>query len=258
MVGPQLLTAASLGCAIAALVCAWRVYERRLVNVYPGFFAYLVSQGAVIATSSLIGTGSRSYVSVFLVAYPITLVVYCFMVSELYSHIFTNYPGIAMFGKWCIYGAIAAAFGAAAVSKSLTRAPLANIRTRFVMVESAGQTVVFGMAILLILLMLAISRYPLKLHQNVILNAVLFSVLLLTEAGVSLADHLTSLRHTTWMDVGMVIFNGVCFGLWAWSLSREGETRTIRIRHGFHKGEESRLLGQLALLNSIGLRISRK
>jgi hypothetical protein len=258
IVNPQILEVASVLCAVMALACAWRVYDRRLVAAYPAFFVYLLSQGVVIATSTLYGSGSAFYAWIFFVAYPVTWIVYCLMVRELYNHIFSSYPGIAMFGRWSIYIALVLAVAASAISRIVTRGALAHKRGGLIPLEFAGRSVVFGLAVLIILLLLVISHYPLRLHQNVVINCILFSGLLLCEAGVLLVDHLTGLRHTLNIDIAVMIFNSCCFAAWALLLSPEGKTRIIRIRRSFSASEESRLLGQLDSLNAIGLRASRK
>lgn len=241
-----------------ALACAWRVYDRGLVSAYPAFFVYLLSQGVLIATFTFYGATSAFYAWVFVVAYPVTWIVYCLMVRELYNHIFSSYPGIAMFGRWSIYLALIVAVAASVISRIVTRGALAHKRGGLIPLEFAGRSVVFGLAILIILLLLVMSHYPLRLHQNVVVNCMLFSALLLNEAGVLLAEHLTGLRNTISIDIGMMIFNACCFAAWALLLSPEGKTRIIRIRRGFSASEESRLLGQLDSLNAIGLRASRK
>jgi hypothetical protein len=264
MAAPQILTVASIltttsiCCALAALVCAWRVYDQRLVGLYPAFFSYLLSQGVLLAVSGLVGVSSLLYRWVFIVAYPITWVVYCLMVRELYNQIFNRYPGIAMLGRWSVYLAVASAGAIAIVSRIATRGVLVRKSALLIPIEVAGQNVVFGIALSIIVLLLLISRYPLELHRNVLVNCMVFSALLLGEAAELLVEHLTNMRNTRVLDVASMVFNIGCFGVWGFLLSPQGARKIIQIHHGFSANDERRLLGQLNSLNAWGVRASRK
>jgi hypothetical protein len=235
------------------------VYEQDLVHAYPAFFSYLLSQGILIATFSL--AKPRIYAWVFLLTFPITLVVYCLMVKELYNHIFSDYPGIAMFGRWSVYlaallaviGAVATWFGTREAVKHVPA-----LRAALVPMVFAGQTLVFGLALLLIFLLLVISRYPLRLHKNVVWNCVLFSSLLLLEGAFALVEQLTGLRQTRNANAALMVVDAICFGVWGLMLSREGATRIIRLRRVVDPLDERRLLGQLDSFNAMVLRGWRK
>ncbi len=247
--------AASLGSACAALGCAWLVFTRGLVKIYPAFFAYLISQSILVVSSDIVGPRSGLYAWIYIIGYPLTWVVYCLVVKELYAHIFANYPGIAMFGKWSIYAAVVLAGIGAAASKVLTRESLSQKATILILFESAGRGVVFCLAVLIVMLLLVIARYPLQLHMNVLINCIFFSALLLVEAGGILAEHLTGLRNTIRIDTGFMIFDACCFAVWAMLLSREGETKVVRLRRNF---PETDLLRHLDMLNGIVLGSSRR
>ena len=252
------MTAASICCALAAAVCAWRVYDQRLVALYPAFFGYLLSQAVLLSVLGLVGVSSIIYRWVFIFAYPVIWLIYCMMTRELYTQIFSKYPGIAMLGRWSVYLAVVLACAAAIVSGLATRGVLVKKSAFMIPVEVTGRNVVFGLALSIIVLLLLISRYPIQLHRNVLVNCIAFSALLLGESAEMLMDHLTNLRHTVILDVTLMAFNIACFIVWGFLLSPQGARQIIHIRRGFTANDERRLLGQLESLNALGVRAARK
>jgi hypothetical protein len=257
MTAPQILTASSACSALAAIGCAWRVYDQRLIALYPAFFSYLISQAILVSVSSLADTRSNFYAWLFIFAYPVSWVVYGLMVRELYNQIFKNFPGIAMFGRLSVYLAVALAGVIAVLSRAATSRVLTKTSAILIPLEVTGRNVVFGLALSIIVLLLLISRYPIQLHRNVLVNCVVFGAWLLAEATLMLAEHLTNLNRTVPLDVALMVFNIGCFAVWGFLLSPQGATRFIHIHH-FSPKDERRLMGQLDSLNALGVRASRK
>jgi hypothetical protein len=96
------------------------------------------------------------------------------------------------------------------------------------------------------------------LHKNVLVNALLFSGILLGEALGLIADQITLRGQTAEVNLAMSVNTLVWLSLWPILLSKEGQTQVIQLRHGRNSGDEARLLGQLDALNALLLRMPRE
>ena len=229
----------------------------RLVGTYPAFFACFLFESVLLTAATVVGTGSVVYAWIYLLCYPAVWILYCLMVRDLYYQIFSSYPGIAMYGRWTIYASAVIALVAVVVGRAATRDALSAKRTLIVGWEAFGRNLVFGLAILILLLLLILSRYPINLRQNIVVNCLCFSLFLLAEAGTVLAEQLTGMRHTITTNEMNVVLDIACFGAWGYLLSREGQTRVVHVLHP-SQAEAERLLLELNSLNSILLRAARK
>jgi hypothetical protein len=258
MVNPILLKAGFISYAAISGVLASRFYFLNLAPAYPALFAYLLFHSALLGALSFLAPGSSTYFWVYVVGSPVIWLMYILIVKELYSLIFRKYPGLALFGRWCVYAAVFLAALAFLSAARITQNAVQDVRTKLVDVESTGRVVVFGSAIFVIFILLVISRYPLTLHRNVLINSFFFSGILLWEAGTLLAEHLTKLKQTMVLDTVMLIVDMAGFFAWFLLLSSQGEQQIVKVGTAFSKSEEGKLLDQLERFNQMFLRFMRK
>ncbi len=258
MVNPILFKAVSISCAAISGVLAGRFYFLNLAPAYPVLFAYLLVHSVILGAISFVASASPAYFWVYVIGSPVVWLMYILIVKELYSLIFKKYPGLALFGRWCVYAAVFLAALAFLSAAHITQDAVRGIQTRLVDVESTNRVVVFGAAVFVIFMLLVISRYPLTLHRNVLINSFFFSGILLWEAGTLLAEHLTELKQTMILDVVMLAADTLGFMAWFFLLSSQGEQQIVKVGTAISKSEEVHLLDQLERFNQVFLRFLRK
>ena len=244
--------------SLAALGCLIRLRTLGLCSDYPALTFFLIAQVVSTAASSLIGVQVDAYESVYIGLLTLELLSYALMIREVYRTIFLAYPGIAVLGRWSIYATLATIPFVALLSMLFARQLHIRLRTALPFAEVAAHCLTLGFAALVLIIVIAISRYPLQLHRNVIVNALLFSAILLGEAAGLIANQLTLRRFTPSLNLAMSINTLLWLTVWTIMLSREGQTRVLKLYRKKSPDDEARLLGQLDTLNTLLLRTRQR
>lgn len=258
MISPAWFLPVAVTLACGAILSLIRLVSLRLLSVYPALSYFLLLQIAQTAASSVTSLGSDEYAFLYVALLIPEWIVYGLMLREIYGAIFSDYPGIAILGKWSAYGALFGTALVGIVSVTAGRTVWGQQRSFLPFAESAGHIFTFGFSLLIFIILIAISRYPIQLQKNVFLNAVLFGIVLFSEAGALIADLLTTRHHTAQLDLAANMIAATCFVVWPFGLSREGQTRVLRLRSGIDPRDEDRLLGQLSVISSILIGAARK
>ena len=259
MISPQTILLADIGLVSGALVCLVRLYALQLLPVYPAFSCFLVSQILATLTSSRIGPGTRLYEWVYLILMIAELVIYSFLIKELYNSIFKDFPGIAIVGRWSVFLALFATSCVLVFSVVARYRGATNARITLMNVELVAHTFTFGYAALLITILIAISRYPLRLHRNIFVNTLLFGAVLLSEALGLIAEQLTGGQFTENINLFVTVNEILCFSFWVTLLSsREEKMAYFQLRRSRNAHDERRLLEQLGAINSVLIRAARR
>jgi hypothetical protein len=251
-----LLVAVALGAA--ALCCLIRLRILELSSTYSAVTYFLIAQLISTLASNLVGVRSDAYEAIYMALLSLELLTYALMIREIYASIFSAYPGIAVLGRWCIYATVSTMTLVGIASLFAAWRLSVNLKTILPMVETAAHCLTLAFALLVLIILLTISRYPLRLHKNVLVNALLFSGILLGEALGLIADQITLRGQTAEVNLAMSVNTLVWLSLWPILLSKEGQTQVIQLRHGRNSGDEARLLGQLDALNALLLRMPRE
>src|SRR5690348_13063401 len=179
--GPTLLSLLWGFSILANATAALRLYQRDLNRVYRFFFAYLIFTTFRSLVLLPFKVNSFTYAILYLVTAPLLWVFYVLVVLELYSLVLRNYSGIYSLGRWTLYGAL---FSAVVVSfLALIPAWGNEIYRLHFWTTTVERGVVFSLVIFLLLIMLFLSRYPVALSRNILVHAVVYTVLFL---GVSM------------------------------------------------------------------------
>ncbi len=226
--------------------------------MYPSLCYFLAFQIAQIAASMAAGLKSDEYELVYVAFLIPEWIVYGLMMREIYASIFSDYPGIAVLGRWSVYGALAGTGVILILSVGVWRHLFSGQESILPLVETVAHCFTFGFALLILIILAAISHYPLSLHKNVFINATLFSAVLLGEASGLIADQVVWRRHTAWINLAVSLNTALCLVLWPLLLSREGQMRVLKLRHNTDPKDENRLLGQLSTISSIIMGAARK
>ncbi len=204
------------------------------------------------------GLKSDEYEVVYIALLVPEWIIYGFMMREVYDSIFLDYPGIAVLGRWSGYCALAATGLVLIFSFGVWRKLFRGQQSILPLVETVAHCLTLGFALLILIILVAISRYPLRLHKNVLINAMLFGAVLLGEAAGLIADQVVWRRHTAWINLAVDLNTAICLLLWPLLLTREGQTRVLKLRHHSNPEDENRLLGQLSTISSIIIGTARK
>jgi len=248
----------ALALAFAALCCTCRLAFLRLLLTYPALLCFFVLQFVTAGAWNVPNRQTWAYEYIYVAMLMLEWIVYGLMLREIYAAIFSNFPGIAVLGRWSIYAASVATACIGALSFAMAKETQEGNRFLLDIVEFTAHNLMFGFVTLILIILAAISRCPLRLHKNVLINSGLFSAILLAEAAGLIVDRFTRHDYTGWLNIAVSVVVLVCLTAWPILLTREGQTIIVKFRRDLNLADEKRLLSQLSAINSILLRAARK
>lgn len=242
----------ALSAALAARLFATSLYKR-----YPLFFWYFIFRVVNETWPLFIETNSARYAYIWASTEPFVLLFYILLVAELYRIVLDKYPGLYTVGRWAMYASISISVTISALSLLPKLAPAMPQRTRILaylfMTERGIDT---ALVIFIIVLLLFLSRYPIKLSCNARVHAVVYCVFFLSSTLGLLMRGLFGMRLADTLNTAMTATGATSVLAWLILLSPAGEG--VRVAHdGGGSEQEKRLLTQLEVLNAILLRVSR-
>lgn len=242
------LTVVATGAVIVRLV------HSGLARVYPIFLCLMALNVALQFPAVLFGLSSRRYFYIYAAVEPIMEFFYVFVVLELFSKIFRNYPGLRSLSRLVL--GVGGALAPVGFVLAVAAPGVAIFSSKYLTKMVAFQRGLDMTLVIFILLMLFfISRYPIRLPRNTIVHCTIYCIWFLGEAFVFLGSSLLSGASVYLVNVSLSVLQvGCCLG-WAMMLSREGETRETRIRQRISRQQEESLIHQLGTLNSLLLRV---
>jgi hypothetical protein len=242
--------------AAAAAFAAARLLHFGLWRRFPALICYLLIASLRATLLSLVTERSKTYLWVYLVASPVICCVAALAVREMFALVFRDYPGLRTAGRWALNVALAVSV---LVSLLILRAPWPNesVNSRRLFYELVFErSITFSLATIIVILMIFLSRYPLRLDRNTYVASGFFSAMFLAQAIVRLIDS-TSLRLLArYADYPEVGFTALCFLGCGLLLQAAGAERPVRV--AINKPRETELLQQLESLNSILSRSVRR
>jgi hypothetical protein len=251
MVPSILVSILQVAISLAAGLTAFRLRSTGLYRRYPILFCYMAFVAVFDLTPELLDTRRLTYFWTWIYCQPIQWVLDILLVQELCRVVLEKHPGLVTLGRWAMYGGVCVA-GLLAYLSLLphinSTMPARSRLLAYWMV--AGRGVTFGLAIFLILMLLALSRYPVHLSRNVILNAVLFTLVFLSDSLEAIVRTLFDRRIDPWVIAGISAAEVAWLLLWFFRLNPEGEHEQINWIH-YGPDYEKRVLNRLDALNRI-------
>ena len=177
-------------------------------------------------------------------------------VREMFVLVFRDYPGLRTAGKWALYVAIAISVGAFLL---VLRSPWdgESVNTRRLFYELVfDRSVHFSLAVIIVILLMFLSRYPLDLDRNTYVASGFFSAMFLAQSLVRLLDSLSPKLFAHYADYPEVAFTALCF--LGWGVMLGSAKAPVSRRVPANKPREAELLHQLESLNSILSRSGRR
>jgi hypothetical protein len=243
--------------AAAAFAALARLAYFHLTRQFRALACYL---GLLSLSHVLAGGLSRQSVTYFWYYFaltPLESVAGIFAVRELIALIFADYPGIRTVGRWALYAGVLLSVG---VSLALTNwfsyaGPEPRIKWGLFYMEAAERSITFSLAVAIVAILFALSKYPLNLGRNTYLSCAFFSAIFLTDAARLLIDSSQRLLFYELAESVSAISISLC--LFAWGFLLRAQTAPAP-RIAFPTAHEDRLLHQLESLNSLMIRTARR
>lgn len=242
--------------AAAAAFAAARLLHFHLWRRFPFLYSYLVSKSIYDALLSVIADGSGIYLRIYLFGSTLFCLLGALAVYEMFSLIFRDYPGLRTAGRWALSGALVISLMAAAMMTGPPfpgETPLTQVLFYDI---SLDRSVHLSLAVVVIILMVFLSRYPLRLDRNVYVASSFFSATFVVQAIARLVDLTSPRLYTRYVDHPETVIAAICFLGWGIMLDRAMEP--LPKRAPAEPGRETELLRQLESMNSILIRSVRR
>jgi hypothetical protein len=255
MTSHALISSIEVVTAIFAALTAVRMHRSGLHRHYPCLFSYLLFQVPFSIPPATMDLGSPTYFWFWLITEPIDWMFKILVVRELCGLVLERFRGLCSLGRWSMYGGVALS-AAISLATLLPRIPSAvTHRSRLLFYWYGGERGInLALAIFLLLMMLLASRCPVPINRNVVLNAVMFTVLFFGNTLGSLLRTIFDLRVAVVMDVGLTAAAASSLIVWFFALTPEGEKDRLELAH-FRPEDEVRILQRLDQINRLVLRL---
>ncbi|HWF11141.1 MAG TPA: hypothetical protein VG297_21880 [Bryobacteraceae bacterium] len=243
---------------MGAVAAVARLIYLNLARQFPVLLTFLVFLAAIDIGFGLEDQRSALYFWSYIVLEPLECIFGIIAVRELLALTFSDYPGIRTVGRWSMYAGIALSLTLSLLATGFfwSGGALGRAHSHLYYLEISKRAVVFGLAVVIVTILLCLSRYPLHLGRNTLVSSLCFSALFLSEAARLLLDSLMPKLHNHFVDgveSGFIFF---CLIGWAVFLRPESATAAPQI-HYSSAGEDD-LLRQLNSLNALLARAARR
>ncbi|HVW07963.1 MAG TPA: hypothetical protein VHC90_05245 [Bryobacteraceae bacterium] len=243
--------------AAAAAFAAARLLQLRLIRRFLYVFSYLAATAVFDIGFSILDRHSQAYYWTYAIADPTIWLTASLAVYQMFSLIFRDYPGLTTAGRWALNGALALSLIAATV---ILRTPWSFLSTRSTALYYElvlDRSIHFGLAAIVLVLMLFLSRYPLHLERNTYVASGFFSVVFLAESVTRFIDGFTPALFSHQVDNPEIVFVTLAFAGWG-ILLRTAAAVPVPVRGTANTVREAELLRQLDALNGILTRSVRR
>lgn len=232
--------------AAAYAFTVWRLYSCRLVKRQTGLVVFLLFRCLLMTSTTLVSQRSQLYFWTYVFFSPLDWLASIFAVREAIGLVLDDYPGLRTMGRWTMYGAVALALVLSLLIAALFWNPIGE--TNLYYVEVSYRSVVFGLAVVLVALLIFLSHYPLSLTRDRLVSTLSFGVLFLSEAVALFIDSMAARLHSPLVDLSAVAFGSVCLIVWG-AILQPYEAPAKGIRQTTERND--RLLRQLRSMEEV-------
>ena len=216
-------TFAALSVPFAALT-AIGLFRNGLYRRYRILFAYLVFLVPFTAYPVLLNIRSVTYFWVWVITEPVNMIFEVLVVAELCRLVLERYRGLSTIGRWGIYGGMAISLAISLTSLAPRIATSMSRRSTILLyIAGLSRGINLGLTVFLLLMMVLVSRYPVRLSRNVVLNAVVFAILFFCNTLSALLHTIFDLRINPVVDTVMAGIGTMSFLAWFFLLTPAGE-----------------------------------
>jgi hypothetical protein len=248
---PALFSIVQVVISFASGLTAFRLYRSGLHRRYPVLFCYMAFLALYALCPVVWDTRGATYFWSWIFAQPVMWLLDILVVRELCRVVLEKYRGLLSLGRWVMYigVALAAFLSFLSLLPHITSTMPARSRILGYWV-GANRGVSLSLVFFLLLMLFAVSRYPVRLSRNVILNAVLFTICFTCDSLGSILKAVFDRRLSSAVNLYASGVEAVCLLVWLWYLTPEGENAHFEWLQ-FGPEYERRVLGRLDSLNRV-------
>jgi len=234
-----------------------KLYRTGLYHRYRMFFLLFLFQIPNTIWPLLVEVNSQPYEKIWVFTEPVLWLLYVLVVLELYRLVLEGHKGLYSLGRWIMYGAIGIAIVISILSLLPHFKPTTPQHSRMLGYFFATERGVdSSLVIFILLILLFLSRYPVRLSRNVLVHTALYSIFFLSGTVALLMASVFGVHIYEKVDLFVTGTSSVCVFAWFFLLTRKGEQVETNVPL-FGPDQERRALEQLEALNATLLRVSR-
>jgi hypothetical protein len=237
---------------------AAKLFTSGIYRRYRVFFGYLLFAVPWMASMAWMDPASPRYMWVFVYTEPVEILFSILIVFELYRLVLADYKGLYTLGKWAMIVAVAisAVFSIVSVLPVLSHASRRLPSWRVAMEMKVEAPLDLGLVLSIFLILLFLSRYPVRLRRNVLIYFGVYSVFFLANSIGLLLFVFQGIQIRDGVNVVLIGISAACAITWWLGLNRQGEEVQMHAPV-LQPASEERLLLQLDALNAALAKISR-
>jgi hypothetical protein len=243
--------------ALFAGLAAIRMVGSGLHARYRFLSSYLFFLVPFSAWPLCLDSRSAAYYWTWIYSEPLNWIFQILVVRELCGLVLERYRGLCTLGRWGMYAGIGIA-GAISLASLLPHIPnRVSRRSHLLSYMQGGERGVYlALGLFLLLMMVLVSRYPVPLSRNVLLNAVIFTILFFSNSLAALLHTIFDLRIGHSVDAGLGGLGVITLVAWLFFLTPRGEEIRVELVH-LQPEREEHVLRYLDDLNRLVLNLGR-
>jgi hypothetical protein len=245
----------TMATAVAGTLLLARLFQLRQAQKFPALAFYLAQHVLWGYALTIIPRTNQAYVWVYEASNPIEWIAAIWCVVRLLDKAFSDYPGIRTVSRWATWGATTLSVCTSLALARIFWSGSIRGKPQLFYFEVADRSVLLSLALIIVLTMGFLSRYPLRLPGNTWVSLVGFSVIFLSMAAARLIDSLAPKLASRTIDLGQVAFETCTYIAWIVLLRRQEEQKPARVI--FTHAGEAELLKELDAMNGILRRAGR-
>ena len=240
---------------LGSALTAYKLYQARIHRRYRIFFAYLLFRIPYISCAIFLDVTGMTYLWLFTKSEPIVMLFYVLIVLELYRLVLERYKGLYTLGRWAMGVAMAIALSVSILS--LGGVASAHKFSGWVIFEAKVEARLdLALVLFILLILLFLSRYPIRLNRNVVVHTIVYSVFFFANS-LGLVLWLFKTEVPVGLDRSLMGIASACAVAWWLGLTKKGEEIQVHLP-SLGSGAEQRVMQQLEALNATLLRASKR
>jgi hypothetical protein len=243
---------------LSTLVLFSVLLRTSLFRKYVAFALYIGLEILFALVTFRIQTNTTLYGYLYFVNAFLSWPLGAFIVVGLYREALKEHPGLASAGRWALSGGILIA----AVISLLSLGPdLANRTQKFpilLAVHVSERALATALALLIVIMALFLSWFPVRISRNVMLLVFGWGLLLVNRSLILVFRNALGPEAALMASLGLLGVATIVKLTWSVRLRQAGEERTLTIRRPAEPEEAERLVRRLDAMNSALIRSSLK
>ncbi len=236
---------------VAAVLTALRVWKCGLAARYPVLTTFLFFLAPYSGVPLLLDLHSAAYYYFWTATQPLYWILEVLLIRELCMAVLAEYPGVYTLGRWLMCGGILISTGISVLSLEARIKSTMSTRGTLLAIWTAGDRGVnLALAVFLLLMLFLVTRYPVRLSRNAVLNTAVFAVFFLSNTLGATLHWIFDLKLSLTIDACLAAASCICTIAWLLFLTPAGE-KVVFHRLRYREDQERHLLGQLDMLNRV-------